>query len=126
MTPEMIQATVKAYFETQQKMDADAWLALFTEDAVIYDPVGNPANLVKETYQKFFALLTMTFEQLELLPEQIFVAGNGAAVKWRMRGQAKTGKQTTAEGISVFDLKDNKIQRVSAYWDDKAMMAQLQ
>lgn len=126
MTAETIQATIRAYFEAQQRMDADAWLALFTEDAVIYDPVGNPANLVRETYQKFFALLTMTFEQLELVPEQIFVAGNGAAVKWVMRGLAKTGKQATASGISVFDLRDDKIQQVLAYWDDKAMLAQLQ
>lgn len=126
MSPETIQALVSAYFKSLQAMDAKAWVENFTEDAVIYDPVGNPPNKARENAQKFFGILSMAFDKLELTPDQVFVAGNGAAVKWTMRGWGKSGKQGIAEGISVFEVHESgKIQQVSSYWDDAAMMAQI-
>lgn len=126
MPPETIQALVYAYFKSLQAMDAKAWVENFTEDAVIYDPVGNPPNKARENAQKFFGILSMAFDKLELTPDHVFVAGNGAAVKWTMRGWGKSGKQGIAEGISVFDVHESgKIQQVSSYWDDAAMMAQI-
>lgn len=126
MSPETIQALVNAYFDSLQTMNSEAWVENFTEDAVIYDPVGNPPNKARETAQKFFGLLSMVFEKLQLTQDSVFVAGNGAAVKWTMQGWGKNGKQGIAEGISVFEMHESgKIQQVSSYWDDAAMMAQI-
>ncbi|MBD2104976.1 nuclear transport factor 2 family protein [Leptolyngbya sp. FACHB-261] len=126
MSPETIQALVTAYFANFQAMNPDAWIESFTEDALIYDPVGKPPNKVHETARKFFGLLSMFFEKLQISQDQVFIVENGAAVKWTMQGWAKNGKRGTAEGISVFEIHETgKIQQVSSYWDDAAMMAQV-
>ncbi|KAM3090426.1 nuclear transport factor 2 family protein [Phormidesmis sp. 146-35] len=126
MSPELIQNLVTSYFSSLQSMDIAGWSENFTEDAVIYDPVGNPPSKARENAQAFFGLLSMAFEKLELSQDHIFIADNGAAVKWTMRGLGKSGKQGIAEGISVFEMHESgKIQQVSSYWDDAAMMAQI-
>lgn len=126
MSTEVIEKLVAAYLDQMQAMNPEGWVENFAEDAVIYDPVGNPPSKVKEDFPKFFGLLSMVFEKLEISQDQIFIAGNGAAVKWTMRGLGKNGRQGIAEGISVFEINEaGKIQQVSSYWDEAAMMAQL-
>jgi ketosteroid isomerase-like protein len=126
MSPELIQKLVTSYFSSLQMMDVTRWVENFTEDAVIYDPVGKPPSKARENAQAFFGLLSMAFEKLELSQDNVFIAGTGAAVKWTMRGSGKSGKQGIAEGISVFEIHESgKIQQVSSYWDDAAMMAQI-
>ncbi|MBD2092468.1 nuclear transport factor 2 family protein [Microcoleus sp. FACHB-1515] len=125
MSPELIQKLITSYFSSLQEMDASGWAENFTKDAIIYDPVGNPPSKARENAQAFFGLLSMAFEKLELSQDNVFIAGNGAAVKWTMRGLGKSGKQGISEGISVFEIQDGKIQQVSSYWDDAAMMAQI-
>lgn len=126
MSPELIQKLVTSYFSSLQMMDVTRWAENFTEDAVIYDPVGKPPSKARENAQAFFGLLSMAFEKLELSQDNVFIVGTGAAVKWTMRGSGKSGKQGIAEGISVFEIHESgKIQQVSSYWDDAAMMAQI-
>ena len=126
MSPELIQKLVTSYFSSLQMMAVTRWAENFTEDAVIYDPVGKPPSKARENAQTFFGLLSMAFEKLELSQDNVFIAGTGTAVKWTMRGSGKSGKQGIAEGISVFEIHESgKIQQVSSYWDDAAMMAQI-
>jgi ketosteroid isomerase-like protein len=125
MTSAQVHQAIAAYFTAMSTMNQERWVENFTPDAVIYDPVGNPPSRAIEDSGKFFGLLSMVFARLELTQDFVSVVGDRAAVKWTMYGWAKNGKQGTAEGISVFKLQAGKIQQVSSYWDDAAMMAQL-
>ncbi|GAP94804.1 nuclear transport factor 2 family protein [Leptolyngbya sp. NIES-2104] len=126
MSPELIQNLVTAYFDNLQSMNLAGWVELFTEDALICDPVGKPPSKARENAPAFFGLLSMAFEKLELSQDNVFIAGNGAAVKWTMRVLGKSGKPGMGEGISVFAVHESgKIQQVSSYWDDAALMAQI-
>jgi ketosteroid isomerase-like protein len=126
MDSQTILATVTAYFNYIQTLNRSAWRDLFTEDGVTYDPVGNPPTQAQQRAEEFFNLLTKIFTSIELTPDQIFVAGNGAAVKWTMRVVGKNQRSGQAEGISTFDLDETgKIKVVYTYWDDAALMRQL-
>ena len=126
MSPETIQAAVAAYFTNLQAMNLDTWVEIFTEDAVIYDPVGNPPIKARAHAQQFFGQLSRIFEKLQLSQDSIFVVSNGAAVKWTMQAWGKNGKQGMIEGISVFEIHESgKIQQVCSYWDEAAMIAQM-
>ncbi|NJO43737.1 MAG: SnoaL-like domain-containing protein [Cyanobacteria bacterium CRU_2_1] len=126
MTPAVIEAIVKAYYENFQAMNPQGWTETFTEDAIVVDPVGTPPNNARENAQKFLGILAMIFTKMELSQDQVFIAGNGAAVKWTMRVTGKNGKQGIAEGISVFEVHESgKIQKVSSYWDEAALKAQM-
>lgn len=126
MPPETIQAVVADYFANLQAMNLEGWVKSFAEDAVVHDPVGKPPSNAIETAPKFFGLLSMVFEKLQLSQDHVFVAGNRAAVKWTMQGWGRNSKQGITEGISVFEIHaSGKIQRVSSYWDEAAMMVQI-
>lgn len=126
MSTEEIAALLTIYFDNMAAMNAEGWLEIFSEDALIHDPVGNPPRLVHKDSHHFFKILSNFFEKIELSKDNIFFVKNGAAVKWTMQVVAKSSRHATAEGISVFEINDiGKIQKVSSYWDEAAMMMKL-
>ena len=126
MSPEIIAQAVKAYFATIRAMDQQAWVNTFAEAAVSYDPVGAPAMIGHQKLAEFFQNITAAFKEVGLTEDEVFIAGNGAAVKWTGRGISHGGKKVQFEGIDVFEVNEaGKIQTLHAYWDPAEMMAQL-
>ena len=116
MSRENIEKSVAAYFAAFEAMNPESWVKNFADDAVVYDPVGNPPSKPHQDYQKFFQLLSLTLEKLEISPDNVFVCGNSAAVKWTMRVTDKKGQTKTKDGISIFEINDEgKIAQVRAY-----------
>ena len=123
---EKIQETVEAYFAATRAMDKEAWLQAFAEGSVSNDPVGSPALDTAEKRSAFFDGITGAFEKVGLQENQVFVAGNGAAVKWTGTGTGKNGRDVTFEGIDVFEMnEEGKIKNMWAYWNPAMMMADL-
>ncbi|MEL7241523.1 MAG: nuclear transport factor 2 family protein [Cyanobacteria bacterium J06643_5] len=126
MSPEAIENIIDSYLENISAMNPEGWVQNFAEDALSYDPVGEPPTLVHEGFQEFIGQLKAVFTKLEAIKENIFVAGNEAAVKWTMKGVSKTEKTVTFEGITVFEINDvGKIQTTRAYWNPETIIAQL-
>ena len=127
MSPETIQKVVADYFAAIRAMDADAWAATFAEDGITHDPVGTPPHQGHAAIRQFLLGIASAFEQIGLTEDQVFIAGNEAAVKWTGRGVGRNGRQVTFEGIDVITVNEaGKIQTVRAYWNPAEMMAQLQ
>lgn len=125
MSPEKITEVVNAYFDAICSLDCEAWIATFAADAVSHEP-GNPPLEGHDALRAFFNGVAAGFENIRMLPDQVFVVGNEAGIKWSASGLGKTGRQAKFEGVDVFTLNDyGKIQTVKAYWDPAAMMAQL-
>ena len=126
MSPEIISKTVKRYFKALRDMDQQAWVNTFEADAISYDPVGAPPTKGHEKLGEFFQTITAAFKEFGLTEDQVFIAGNGAAVKWTGRGVSKEGRKVHFEGIDVFEVnQDGKIQNIWAYWNPAEMIAQL-
>ena len=126
MPIEEIASLVDIYFDNMAAMNVKEWLEIFAEDAVIHDPVGDPPRHVHRDSQQFFKILSNFFQSIQLSKDNIFFVKNGAAVKWKMRVVAKNARDATSEGISIFEINDlGKIQKVSSYWDEAAMMTKL-
>jgi steroid delta-isomerase len=126
MAPEIISQVVKDYFAAIRAMDQQAWLNTFAEDAVSYDPVGAPPIKGREKLAEFFQTITGAFKEVGLTEDEMFIAGNGAAVKWSGRGISQRGRKAHFEGIDVFEVNEaGKIQALHAYWNPAEMMAQL-
>lgn len=126
MSPEVVSKAVKAYFAATRAMDQQAWINTFAEDAVSYDPVGAQPTRGHEKLGEFFQTITAPFKEVGLTAEQVFVAGNSAAVKWTGRGVSKQGRKVRFEGIDVFEVnEDGRIQTLYAYWNPAEMVSQL-
>jgi steroid delta-isomerase len=126
MSPEVVSKAVKTYFEALRAMDIPAIVNTFAEDAIDYDPVGAPPIVGHQKLGEFFETITAAFKEVGLTEDEVFVAGNGAAVKWTGRGISKQGKKVHFEGIDVFEVNETgKIQTLHAYWNPAEMVAQL-
>lgn len=126
MSPEVVSKAVKAYFAALRAMDQQAWVNTFADDAVSYDPVGAPPIVGHQKLGEFFQTITAAFKEVGLTEDEVFIAGNGAAVKWIGRGISKQGKKVHFEGIDVFEVNETgKIQTLHAYWNPAEMVAQL-
>jgi len=126
ISPDKISRAVRAYFLAIRAMDAEAFANTFAEDGTTSDPVGTAAITGREAIREFLTSICQNFKSVGLTEESIFVAGNGAAVKWTGHGTSATGKEVKFEGIDVFEVNaDGKIQTVRAYWNPAEMIGQL-
>ena len=126
ISPDKISRAVRAYFLAIRAMDAEAFANTFAEDGTTSDPMGAPPISGREGIREFLSSICKNFKSVGLTEESIFVAGNGAAVKWTGKGTSASGKEVRFEGIDVFEInQDGKIQNVWAYWNPAEMIAQL-
>ena len=126
VSPDRVSRAVRAYFLAIRAMDADAFANTFAEDGMTCDPFGAPPITGRDGIREFFQSICKNFKSVLLEEESIFVAGNGAAVKWTGKGTSVNGKEVRFEGIDVFEVNpEGKIQNVWAYWNPAEMIAQL-
>src|SRR5688572_11335260 len=111
MSPEVVSKAIKAYFSALRAMDIPTIVNTFAQDATTYDPVGTPPNQGHKKIEEFFQTVMAAFKEVGLMEDEVFIAGNGAAVKWTGRGVSKQGRQVKFEGIDVIEVNDaGKIQ----------------
>jgi len=126
LEPERISRAVRGYFLAIRAMDADAFANSFAEDGTTYDPVGTPGVTGHDALREFLQSICKSFKSVGLTEDHVFVAGNGAAVKWTGKGTSNNGREVRFEGIDVIEVNaDGKIQTVRAYWNPAEMIAQL-
>lgn len=126
ISADRVSRAVRAYFLAIRAMDAEAFASTFAEDGTTRDPVDAPPISGRDGIREFLQSICKNFKSVSLDEESIFVAGNGAAVKWIGKGTSISGKDVNFEGIDVFEVNaDGKIQNVWAYWNPAEMIAQL-
>src|SRR5256885_10583051 len=126
ISADQVSRAVRGYFLAIRAMDAEAVANSFAEDGTTNDPVGTPTITGRAALRGFFESIYKNFKSVELNEDSVFVAGNGAAVKWTGKGTSTNGREVRFEGIDVFEVnQDGKIQTVHAYWNPGEMVAQL-
>ncbi len=112
------------------RKDADALVALVTDDLVYHDPswphaMHGPGDVRAFTAAMWRAMPDMTFSE----PFGLFYASDGprAAAPWRMTatftgpldppGFAPTGDRIEVDGVDVFELRDGRIARLWTHYD---------
>ncbi|PYS71703.1 MAG: ketosteroid isomerase [Acidobacteria bacterium] len=126
ISPDRVSRAVRGYFLAIRAMDPQAFANAFAEDGTTYDPVGTPGITGRQAIREFLESICKNFKTVGLTEDSVFVAGNGAAVKWTGKGTSSGGREVNFEGIDVFEVnQDGKIQTIHAYWNPAEMIAQL-
>ena len=98
LAPEMIHLKVAGHLATIRAMDVDAFVATFAADGISHDPVGAPPHAGHVAIRQFAEGIFGLFETVGLTEDQVFVGGNGAAVKWTGRGRGKKAPRSPSRG----------------------------
>ena len=117
---------VRDYFDALHEIDRKTFVACFTEDATTRDPYGGPVYEGREGLNKFFDGIEATWQSFEMMPQAAFKGGDRLAVPWQTTAVAKNGKRAEFSGVNVFTVaEDGRIRALDAYWDIRAMLAQI-
>jgi len=131
MTPTAAEHAFHRHLETIAQGDRDAWLANFSEDAVVEDPVGpSPLDPSGQGHRGRAAIGEFWDRmigpgELRFAIERSYVCGdeiaNVGTIYNRLPG---ADVEIGAEGVFVYRVDDaGKIVSLKAYWDYEATMA---
>jgi len=111
----------------------EGWLALFADDAAVYDPVGpsphDPEGKGfhgKEEISNFWDMMIGP-ANLTIVPHKRYPCGNTCAVAMTAVNNMGRGIKTHIEMIAVYEVNsEGKIKVMKAYWDLDKLREQLQ
>lgn len=117
---------VEKYIKALNTLDEAAYLALFTNNAVVNDPYGTAEYLGEDGLKRFFKGMTDTWKFFEMRGDRFYPGdGQRIAVRWSVSATAKNGKTVEFSGISLFYFSENQLSGLDAYWHFRGMMNQL-
>jgi ketosteroid isomerase-like protein len=116
--------------ETVSRRAKEEWLDLYTEDALIQDPVGpSPFDPQGKGYQgrermaAFWDATIATTERLDFEINASYVGGNEVANVGNITAHLPGGVKLQTFGVYVYRVDpDGRINSLKAYWEfDRAM-----
>jgi steroid delta-isomerase len=114
---DVIQETIRRYQSTFSADDRDGWLALFTDDAVLEDPVGSAPHEGREAIAAFWdAVHARTERGTVRMTQGPAVCGLEAAWAFELDVTVK-GRRSL---VGIIDhgtfAEDARIRRIRAFW----------
>lgn len=117
-TKDEMLTTVDRYLDAFSRGDKDAYLALFTDDGTVEDPVGTDVHRGPEAISAFWDGVRALSPVIELVPTgPVRVAGDEAA--FPMQAVSTMGDdKVVVDIIDVFVFADDgRISSMRAFWD---------
>jgi steroid Delta-isomerase len=119
LTAERLREAVQLYANVTSSRDADAYAALFTEDASQVDPYPAPPRVGREAIRDFIkisfdACEAMRFESIEVYP-----VADRVAFTFHITLNLEGGSTMHIRGVEIFTVTDDGlISSVEAYWGE--------
>jgi steroid Delta-isomerase len=118
----LIRSTIERYQATFNSGDRDGWLALFTDDGELEDPVGSPPRVSRDGLAAFWDQIhgakRHDVERTVRMVQRPLVCGLEAA--WAFELRIPRGQQIGVVEIidqAVFS-NDGLIRRLRAFWSE--------
>lgn len=119
-----VPATVAAYFSAVNQQDWDDLAMLFTPDAEIH-PVGSRPRQGREEVLAYYPRILAAFAEHEDVVERAHVAGDVVTAEISFTGRTHEGVPVRFRAVDVFDLSDDRIARISLWYDTADVLRQV-
>jgi steroid delta-isomerase-like uncharacterized protein len=133
MTRDDILAVLARRADAWRRLDADALVADYAEDAVVESPLAggttNGRDQIKQTFRTYF----VAFPNLEMTETDVLVDGDRAAVlatfsgtdHGGFMGMPPTGRQMNIPVVFVYEFRDGKIAHDRRVYDFTGLLIQV-
>ena len=126
LTPEQIEAIVTDVFNKFAAFDAQGTAALYAPDGTIEDPVGTTPVQGTQAIIAYLETFPTILNEIRIQSFDVTVAGQEAAIKWRLRFKTKTGNVFFVDGIGILKInEEGKVQSDREYFDLAYFQSQL-
>ena len=107
--------------------DAQGTADMFAANGTIEDPVGTTPIQGTQAIIDYLNTFPTVLAEIRIQHFDVTVAGQEAAIKWRLRFKTKTGNVFFVDGIGILKInEEGKIQSDREYFDLAYFQAQLQ
>lgn len=129
----LLRPPVSQWIEAFNAHNVGALVALYTDDAVLFDSGMKAARRGRSEIEQWFTTRFRTMPTIRYVPNgQVFMEDGQAAVTWtaygcgpRLLGQSWLARPFQVDGVSVFTLRDGLICRQRGYYDHRAVVEQI-
>lgn len=111
-------ATIERFHAAFNQHDVDGMMALMTDDCVFENTFPAPDGTryegqaeVRAFWEEFFR----ASPRAVIEPEELFVAGERAVMRWRYRWNAVDGGIGYVRGVDVFRVRDGNVAEKLSY-----------
>ena len=126
LTPQQIEAIATEMFNRFAAFDAQGTAAMFAPDGTIEDPVGTTPIQGTQAIIAYQETFPTILNEIRIQHFDVTVAGQEAAIKWRLRFKTKTGNVFFVDGIGILKINaEGKIQSDREYFDLAYFQSQL-
>ena len=126
LTPEQIEAIVTDVFNKFAAFDAQGTAALYAPDGTIEDPVGTTPIQGTQAIIAYLETFPTILNEIRVQHFDVTVAGQEAAIKWRLRFKTKSGNVFFVDGVGIIKVnEDGKIQSDRNFFDLAYFQSQL-
>jgi ketosteroid isomerase-like protein len=112
-----LEKAVAQFFHFINERDLEKLEDLLHEKAEFYFPKTQPL-IGKEKILRFFKILFRRYPELVFQIQKRIIQGEAAAVHWSNEGVKKGGEQYANEGITLLEIKSQKIVFISDFFKD--------
>ena len=127
LTPEQIEAIATEMFNRFAAFDAQGTANIFAPDGTIEDPVGTTPVQGTQAIIAYLETFPTVLNEIRIQSFDVTVAGQEAAIKWRLRFKTKTGNVFFVDGIGILKInEEGKVQSDREYFDLAYFQSQLQ
>ncbi|HXQ33989.1 MAG TPA: nuclear transport factor 2 family protein [Anaerolineales bacterium] len=126
LTPEQIEAIATEMFNKFAAFDAQGTANMFAPDGTIEDPVGTTPIQGTQAIISYLESFPTILNEIRIQHFDVTVAGQEAAIKWRLRFKTKTGNVFFVDGIGILKINaQGKVQSDREYFDLAYFQSQL-
>ncbi len=122
----MTEKTAKFFIGALNKLEADRDLeticGLFSENCEIGNVVTEDKNIGA---RDFWTSYRDSFDKVHSTFRNEIIMDGAAALEWKTTGTNSEGHEFEYEGVSILEIKDDKITRFHAYFDANKLGKQM-
>ena len=123
---QQMKQAMQAYIDAFNRVDTDAIVALYADDATVEDPVGTPLKSGRAAIAEFYAMAIKSGAKLKLAAPIRGSHGNSAAMAFDVELNMPMGNDKTARAvirvIDVMTFNDaGQFSSMRAFWGSSDM-----
>lgn len=125
ISQQQMKEAMQAYIDAFNRVDVDAIVALYADDATVEDPVGSPLKSGRKAIADFYAYAIKSGAKLKLAAPIRGSHGNSAAMAFDVELNMPQGDKTARAVIRVIDVMTfddaGKFSSMRAFWGPSDM-----
>lgn len=122
-TRQQIEQAIRTHFDAWNKQDKQRWMANFSEDARLEDPVGGPIKIGRAAVEKSWDNSFKEGHFWTIAPVLMQICTDQAALHVRSTGTID-GKDIVIDGIEVYTIDDDgKVAYIKTWFNPPAGQA---